>query len=116
MQDKKTSQISLIRKSCDDPLSNKTRASQGRQINDLLCINDLKHMDDSEDGYIVMDVEECALGAILKTLANYVRIAGREKDFVKGFLAWVRLEPRPEEVQYSLRPKLGAKYITAAWF
>ena len=76
-------------------MSNETRASHGRQINDTLFINDLKHMDDGEDGYIVMDVDECALGAILKALANYVMIAGREKDFVKAFLAWVLLNLDP---------------------
>jgi hypothetical protein len=48
-------------------------------------------MDDGDDGYIDMDLDACALGAILKALANYVRIAGREKNFVKAFLAWIRL-------------------------
>jgi hypothetical protein len=81
----------MIRQSCEDCLSNETRASHGRQINDTLCINDLKHMDDGDDGYIDMDLDACALGAILKALANYVRIAGREKNFVKAFLAWIRL-------------------------
>lgn len=77
--------------------SNETRESHGRLINDTLFINDLKHMDDDEDGFIVMDVDECALGAILKALANYVILAGSKKDFVQAFLAWVRLNLDPKK-------------------
>lgn len=88
---------SMIRESGEDCLSKETRASHGRQINDTLFINDLKHMDEGEDGYIVLDVSECALGAILKALANYVTIAGREKHFVNAFLAWVRLNLDPKK-------------------
>ena len=94
----------MIRQSSDDCLSNETRASHGRQINDTLYINDLKHMDVGEDGYIVMDVDGCALGAILKALANYVTIAGREKDFVKAFLAWVRLNLDPKKYNIHCDP------------
>jgi len=54
-------------------------------------------MDEEEDGYIVMDVDECALGAILKALANYVILAGPKKDFVQAFLAWVRLNLDPKK-------------------
>jgi len=87
----------LIREFSGDPLSNETRASHGREINDTLFINDLKHMDEGEDGYIVMDVNECALATIMKALVNYVTIAGRDKDFVKAFLAWVRLNLDPKK-------------------
>ncbi len=94
----------MIRQSSDDCLSNETRASHGRQINDTLYINDLKHMDVGEDGYIVMDVDRCALGAILKALANYITIAGREKDFVKAFLAWIRLNLDPKKYNIHCDP------------
>ena len=81
----------MIRKSADGCTSKETRTSLGRQINDTLHINDLKHMDADEDGYVVMDIEECALAAILKAMANLVKIVGHERDYIKGFLAWVRL-------------------------
>lgn len=84
--------------------SNNNRASIGRNINDTLRINDLKHMDAGEDGHIIMDVDECALGAILKALANYVRIAGRDKDFVQAFLAWVRLNLDPAKYNIHCDP------------
>jgi len=87
-----------------DCLSSQTRAIHGRQINDTLFINDLKHMDADEDGFIVMDVEECALGAILKAVANYVMIAGRDKDFIKAFLAWVRLNLDPKKYNINCDP------------
>lgn len=74
-----------------------TIQSIGRCINDTLFINDLKHMDDGEDGYVDIDIDECALGAILKALANYVSLAGRDKDFVQAFLAWVQLNLDPKK-------------------
>ena len=88
---------SVIREFKDDCPSKETRAAHGREINDTLFINDLKHMDEGEDGYVKMDVDGCALGAILKALANYVAIAGRDKDFVKAFLAWVQLNLDPKK-------------------
>jgi hypothetical protein len=88
---------SLIREFSGDSPSKETRATHGRDINDTLFINDLKHMDEGEDGCVTMDVDECAVGAILKALANYVAIAGRDKNFVKAFLAWVQLNLDPKK-------------------
>lgn len=81
-----------------------TITSHGKDINDTLFINHLKHMDEGEDGYIEFDVEECALGAILKTLVNYVILAGREKDIVQAFLAWVRLNLDPKKYNIHCDP------------
>lgn len=61
---------------------------QGRAINDLLFINQLKHMDEGEEGFIDLDVEECALAAISKALVSYVALAGDQKDIVLAFKAW----------------------------
>jgi hypothetical protein len=94
----------IIREFSNECLSDETRASHGRQINDLLCINDLKHMDEGKDGFIDMDADECALGAILKALPNYVRLAGREKDFIKAFLAWVKLNLDPKKYNIHCDP------------
>ena len=77
--------------------SNSSIESYGRDINDTLFINHLKHMDEGEDGYIDINLDECALGAILKALANYVIISGREKDCVKAFLAWVQINLDPKK-------------------
>lgn len=95
-----------LRQETADAGPNGTRESHGKDINDTLFINDLKHMDEGEDGYIDIDLDECALGAILKALANYVIIAGRDKDFVKAFLAWVQL---------NLDPKKYNIYCDANW-
>ncbi|MBI5675029.1 MAG: hypothetical protein HZC48_04230 [Nitrospirae bacterium] len=81
-----------------------TKESHGKDINDTLFINHLKHMDEGEDGYIDIDVDECALGAISKALANYVIIAGRNKDFVQAFLAWVRLNLDPKKYNIYCEP------------
>lgn len=87
----------LLKKAAAKGGESETIQSLGRCINDTLYINDLKHMDDGEDGYIDIDVEECALGAILKALANYVILAGRNKDFVQAFMAWVQLNLDPKK-------------------
>ena len=68
----------------------------GRCINDTLFINDLKHMDEGDDGNLDIDIEVCAIAAILKALANYVMLAGRDKSFVQAFLAWVQLNLDPK--------------------
>lgn len=94
----------MISQHSGDCLSDQTRAIHGRQINDTLFINDLKHMDENEEGFVVMDLEECALGAILKAVANYVRLAGRDKDFIKAFLAWVRLNLDPKKYNINCDP------------
>jgi hypothetical protein len=73
-----------------------TRGKLGKQVNDILHINALKHMDKDDDGYVVMDVEQCAIAAILKAIANFVRLRGREVDFVIAFLAWVKLNLDPK--------------------
>ncbi|KQU75619.1 MULTISPECIES: hypothetical protein [unclassified Rhizobacter] len=66
-----------------------TREQHGKKVNDILFINHCKHLDDDEDGYLELeDVEEAALGAILKALVNYVRIDGFRRDLVEAFRLW----------------------------
>jgi hypothetical protein len=72
-----------------------TRGTMGKHVNDILCINALKHMDEGDDGYIVFDLEQCAVGAILKAIANYVKLCGHDVGFVQAFLAWVKLNLDP---------------------
>ena len=74
-----------------------TKESHGRAINDVLHINDLKHMDKHEDGLVVMDVEGCALAAIAKAIANYVILCESKPSFVQAFLAWGRLNLDPDK-------------------
>ncbi|OGW05965.1 MAG: hypothetical protein A2889_09510 [Nitrospinae bacterium RIFCSPLOWO2_01_FULL_39_10] len=76
-----------------------TRGEHGKEINDVLRINALKHMDNNDDDYVEMDLDECALAAILKAVANYIDLAGREVDFIKAFLYWVKLNVDPEKFQ-----------------
>jgi hypothetical protein len=70
-------------------------AAHGKAINDLVFINQLKHMDDGDDGFIELDPEECALAAIAKALVSYVTLAGDQKDIVLAFKAWARLNLDP---------------------
>lgn len=63
----------------------------GKEINNMLFINALKHLDPGDDDYISFDAEECALGAISKAIANYSMLDGKNDKLIKGFWAWVRI-------------------------
>lgn len=73
-----------------------TREVLGKEFNDLLFINQLKHFDDDAQEVVELDVDECALAAILKALANYVDLPDHKRDLVLAFKLWVRqnLDPR----------------------
>jgi hypothetical protein len=71
------------------------RAEVGREINDTLHINDLKHLDPGKDEYIALDAREAAIGAILKALANYNMLEGKDQKLINAFLAWVRVNLDP---------------------
>jgi hypothetical protein len=81
-----------------------TKEVYGQGINDLLCINQIKHMDDGEGGFIEINPEECAIGAILKAITNHVVIVGGRKSFVQAFLAWVKLNLDPERFNIHCDP------------
>jgi hypothetical protein len=87
----------LLKQEDTDSETCKTKESYGRAVNDMLFINDCKHMDEGDDGLVEIDLDECATAVILKALANYVKVRGRDKDFVKAFLAWVRLNLDPKK-------------------
>lgn len=62
----------------------------GKEINDMLCINQLKHFDDDALEFVELDVDECALAAILKALANYVKLPEHERELVLVFKLWAK--------------------------
>lgn len=76
-----------------------TLGEHGKEINDTLRINALKHLDRNEDEYVEMDLDECALAAISKAVANYVGLDGREADFIQAFLCWVKINVDPKKLQ-----------------
>lgn len=86
--------LRLERERGGDPGS---REDHGKEINDTLFINHLKHMDDGEHGFIEMDPEECAIAAILKALANFISLSGKQHNFVQAFIAWVHLNLNPKK-------------------
>ena len=64
------------------------RGKMGTHINNTLNINALKHMDPTDDEFVALNPEECAVGAILKAVANYKQLVDKEPDFIKAFLYW----------------------------
>jgi hypothetical protein len=81
-----------------------TVSQMGSHVNTILFVNELKHMDKDDDGYVVMDAEECALATILKALANFVTLRGDKVGFVKAFLLWVRLNLDPRKYNVNCDP------------
>jgi hypothetical protein len=73
-----------------------SRSAMGTHVNQLLCVNALKHMDEGDDGYVVLDLFNCAVATILVAVADFVTLRGRGEGFVEAFLLWVRqnLDPK----------------------
>lgn len=67
------------------------REDVGKEINDLLHINSLKHFDKGDCEYVNLDVNECAVGAILKALANYNMLDGKDDNLIIAFQYWVKM-------------------------
>ena len=61
-------------------------------------------MDDDDAGYVVMDIDQCALAAILKAIANFVRLRGRNVYFVQAFMACVKLSLDPKIYNVDCHP------------
>ena len=81
-----------------------TREEVGKRMNDAIFINQLKHMDDGEDGFVDFEPEECALAAILKAIANYVQLGGRNSGAVLAFMAWMKLNLDPKKYNIQCDP------------
>lgn len=79
------------------------REDVGKEINNLLCINQLKHFDEGDEEYIRLDVNECAVGAILKALVNYNMLDGKDDNLILAFRYWVKMNLDPE--RYDLKDK-----------
>jgi len=85
---------SIIRMEAEGGGPERTRAKAGETINNMLLINALKHFDKGDDGIVeVPDLEECALAAILKAIADYVALCGKKDDWVQAFFFWIRQNP-----------------------
>lgn len=95
----------LLKNDADVSQKSMSRKQYGREVNDTLFINDLKHMDSQNDNSVTFDAEACAIAAILKAVANIVDLGGREFDFVQAFLAWVKLNLDPKKYNINCDPE-----------
>ncbi len=71
-----------------NPSQTPSRSKIIKHINATLFINEVKHFDDRNDEFIEFDAEECAIGAILKAIADYKTLTGEESPAMKAFLGW----------------------------
>ena len=67
------------------------RSAHGRQVNDMLMINALKHMDPGDGDYLEMNVPVSAMATVSKAVANYVKLRGDDADFVEAFKLWAKI-------------------------
>lgn len=81
-----------------------TREIFGKEINDMLFINQLKHFDDDAQEFIELDIDECALASILKALANYVKLPEHKRDLVLAFKLWVKQNLDPQKYNVDCDP------------
>ncbi|MCL1892251.1 MAG: hypothetical protein FWF97_03115 [Alphaproteobacteria bacterium] len=69
-----------------------------KEVNDMMSINSIKHLDSLEDRYIEADILQNAVGAILKTLPNYKILdeeAHNKSVEVRAFLRWCKTNLDP---------------------
>ncbi len=96
-----------VLKSENDP--KKTIPEIGKEINDMFCINALKHMDNVVDDSVTMNLRENAIGAILKTLPNFKELRGLDKDFIIAFRLWIKANLDPEKYNVNCDPNWISK-------
>lgn len=80
------------------------REAIGTEINNLLNINALKHFDKDDPEYIELGVEDCAIAAILKALANYNMLKGNKNELILAFCSWVRANSDPKKYHLDADP------------
>lgn len=99
---------SIIRMEVEKGGHRRTRAEAGNAVNDMLLINALKHFDRGDDGTVeVGDLEQCALAAILKAMANYVALSGKKEDWVQAFFLWIKQNLDPKKYNVDCDPNWG---------
>lgn len=82
----------------------KTIQEMGNEINNMFCINDLKHMNSVDDKTVTMNLRENAVGAILKALPNFKDLRGLDHDFIQSFIFWIRVNLDPEKYNVECDP------------
>ncbi len=64
------------------------RPSYSHYIDMKLGIIAHKHMGENDPEMVDFDLEEMAFYALIRALADYIKLNGQEEPFVKAFLSW----------------------------
>lgn len=66
------------------------KTAHAKHINTVLGINPLKHHDKDDADFIELDIRECAIGAIVKAIANYLTLMGEDNKppYINAMLQW----------------------------
>ena len=91
------------------------RSSVITHIHKILFVNRLKHFDKTEAEIVEFDVEECALAAILKAIADYKTLMGTQTGSMKALMAWAYQNLDSAEIlkRYEDAPDLLKKRLAA---
>ena len=57
-------------------------------IDNLLGITVNKHMSDSDEEVVQIDLQECAISALTRAVGDYIALNGQDDDFIKAYLLW----------------------------
>ncbi|WP_404991391.1 hypothetical protein [Cupriavidus pauculus] len=92
------------------------RESYAHHIEKFLGISAHKHLSDTDDDNIELDVERLAANALARAIADYVTLRGQNEPFVQAYLQWAWItQDGPgmmsayEEVPDELRPMSNGK-------
>ncbi len=62
---------------------------------ELLGITDNKHMSDTDQDVIQIDLKECAINTITRAICDYTSLYGQDENFVQAYLKWSSKNSRP---------------------
>jgi len=84
--------------------NSKTKISEfGKELNDILAINKLKHFDKTDFEFEEFDIDELALGAISKAMANLLILKGENNLVFQGIKAWIECNKHEDWVARNLK-------------
>lgn len=89
---------------CEKEKEQRKRAEVGEEINNLLRINALKHFDKDDPEHVELDVDECSVASILKALANYNMLDGKNDKLIMAFRYWVKVNLDPKKYNLDSDP------------
>lgn len=65
-----------------------SRSTYKNRMQKLFGISHLKHMSETCDEVLELDLEDCAIKSLISTVHDYTTLFGQDEPFIKAFLNW----------------------------